>query len=61
MILVMHQMPVILITTLVDEQTGTLNPNIASNSSDSVLGTEDNVSMFNIDLEGDKFTSPALN
>ena len=47
-------------TTLVDEQTGTLNPNIASNSSDSLLGTEDNVSMFDIDLERDKFTSPAL-
>ena len=47
-------------TTLIDEQTRTLNPNIASNSSDSLLGTKDNVSMFDIDLEGDKFSSTPL-
>ena len=47
-------------TTLVDESSRTLNPNIASNSSDSLLATEDNVSMFDIDLERDKFSSTPL-
>jgi hypothetical protein len=47
-------------TTLVDEQSGTLNPNIASNSSDSLLGTKENTSIQDLELQLDKYSTPTL-